>query len=151
VRYSLRYDQGFPLGGASLLPKVERFFAGGDTKLRGFELDRARTDDIQAESANGLSYAQHRPLGGSLRILQNLDLQIEILGAWFGGLFIDTGVVADALDGLSARSFRHGAGIAPLVVKLPIGDLSIAWAWPLDPRPGDSTSGRLHFNVGLMF
>jgi outer membrane protein assembly factor BamA len=151
VRYSLRYDQGFPLGGASLLPKVERFFAGGDTTLRGFELDRARTDDVQAESVPGLTIAQHRPLGGSLRILQNLDLQIEILGAWFGGLFIDSGVVADAFDGLSPQSFRHGAGIAPLVVKLPIGDLSIAWAWPLDPKSGDSASGRLHFNVGLMY
>ena len=39
LRYSVRYDQGFPLAGASLLPKVERFFAGGDTTLRGFELD----------------------------------------------------------------------------------------------------------------
>jgi outer membrane protein insertion porin family len=151
VRYSLRYDQGFPLGGAALLPKVERFFAGGDTTLRGFELDRARTDDVRAEPVPGLTIAQHRPLGGSLRILQNLDLQIEILGAWFGGVFIDSGVVADAFDGLSPQSFRHGAGIAPLVVKLPIGDLSIAWAWPLDPKSGDSASGRLHFNVGLMY
>ncbi len=151
LRHSLRYDQGFPLGGASLLPKVERFFAGGDTTVRGFELDRARTDDINAESFPGLPFTQRRPLGGALRVLQNLDLQFQILGPWFGAVFVDSGVVADGFDGLEARTFRHGAGVAPVVVKLPIGDLSIAWAWPLDPRPGDPTSGRLHFNVGLMF
>ena len=29
--------------------------------------------------------------------------------------------------------------------------LSFAWAWPLDPRPGDTRIGVLHVNVGLMF
>jgi len=60
-------------------------------------------------------------------------------------------VLVDGFDGLQVSTFRHGAGIAPVVIKLPIGDLSIAWGWPLDPEPGDSKSGRLHLNVGLMF
>ena len=70
-----------------------------------------------------------------------------------GHLYVhyDNGVVADSFVGLRASDFRHGAGIAPLVFKLPIGDISIAWGWPLDPRPGDSRIGRLHLNVGLMF
>ncbi|HEY0707075.1 MAG TPA: POTRA domain-containing protein, partial [Polyangia bacterium] len=151
LRHTFRYDQGFPLGGASLLPKVERFFAGGDTTLRGFALDSARTDVIRAEVAPGVAFVKDRPLGGSLRMLENLDLQFQIAGPWFASLFVDTGVVADAFDGLSASAFRHGAGIAPVVIRLPIGDLSVAWAWPLDPAPGDSAGGRVHFNVGLMF
>jgi outer membrane protein insertion porin family len=151
LRHTFRYDQGFPLAGASLLPKVERFFAGGDTTLRGFALDSARTDVIRAEVAPGVSFVKDRPLGGSLRILENVDLQFQVAGPWFASLFVDTGVVAEALNGLSASAFRHGAGIAPLVIRLPIGDLSIAWAWPLDPAPGDSVGGRIHFNVGLMF
>jgi outer membrane protein insertion porin family len=151
LRHSFRYDQGFPLRGASVLPKVERFFAGGDTTIRGFELDRARTDRVSGDIGPYATRSQYRPLGGSLRLLNNVDLQIQILGAWFGGVFIDTGVLADGWDGLKVSTFRHGAGIAPVVIKLPIGDLSIAWGWPLDPQPGDSRSGRLHFNVGLMF
>jgi outer membrane protein assembly factor BamA len=151
LRQSFRYDQGFPMAGASVLPKVERFFAGGDTTIRGFELDRARTDRVSGDIGPYTTRTQYRPLGGSLRLLNNLDLQIQILGAWFGGVFIDTGVLADGWDGLSVEAFRHGAGIAPVVIKLPIGDLSIAWGWPLDPQPGDSPGGRLHFNVGLMF
>ena len=44
LRHGFRYDQGFPFGGAALLPKVERYFAGGDTTIRGYQLDHARVE-----------------------------------------------------------------------------------------------------------
>ena len=47
LRADLRYDQGIPLGGAVLLPEVERFFAGGDSTVRGYEDDRLATEIIQ--------------------------------------------------------------------------------------------------------
>ena len=151
LRHSLRYDHGFPLGGASLLPKVERFFAGGDTTLRGFDLDRARIQEVRAELAPNTTFTQYGPVGGNLRVLQNVDLQLHITGPWYGGVFFDSGVVADSLDDIGPRDFRHGVGVAPFVFRLPIGDISISWAWPLDPQAGDSRIGKLHFNVGLMF
>ena len=46
LRGDLRYDQGIPLGGAVLLPEVERFFAGGDydrARLRGRPAARPRS------------------------------------------------------------------------------------------------------------
>ena len=46
LRHGFRFEQGFPLGGASLLPKVERYFAGGDTTIRGYQLDRARVEIV---------------------------------------------------------------------------------------------------------
>jgi outer membrane protein insertion porin family len=150
LRHSLRFDQGLPIG-APVLPKVERYFGGGDTTIRGFELDRARTEVIRSPLTPGVNSVQYRPVGGSLRILSNIDLQFPILRPWYGAVFLDTGVVADSFDGLGAARFRHGIGISPLLVKLPIGDISISWAWPLDPQPGDTPIGRLHFNVGLMF
>jgi outer membrane protein insertion porin family len=151
LRHSLRYDHGFPLAGAALLPKVERYFAGGDTTLRGYDLDRARTQEVRAELSTNNPFTQHAPVGGNLRILHNIDLQLQIAGPWYGGLFFDTGVVADSLDALDPRDFRHGVGVAPFMFRLPIGDISISWAWPLDPQAADSRIGRLHFNVGLMF
>ena len=54
---------------------------------------------------------------------------------------MDNGVVADSLDGLGASQFRHGVGVSPLLIKLPVGDLSFSWAWPLDPGPGDTKIG----------
>jgi outer membrane protein insertion porin family len=160
LRLGFRYDQGLPLGGASLLPKVERYFAGGDTTIRGFQLDRARVEIVQFPlipvdptnpRAGGVYAVEYRPLGGNLRILQNIDLQFPVIPPWYGSVFMDNGVVADSLYGLTASQFRHGVGVAPLVIRLPIGDVSLGWGWPLDPGPGDTRIGVLHVNVGLMF
>ena len=156
LRFGFRFDDGLPLAGASLLPKVERYFAGGDTTIRGYNLDRARTEIVEfpitpvagGQSFNGVEY---RPIGGNLRILQNIDLQFPISPPWYGSVFMDNGVVADSLQGLSASQFRHGVGISPLLLRLPIGDLSFAWAWPLDPQRGDTKIGVFHVNVGLLF
>jgi outer membrane protein insertion porin family len=150
LRHSVRYDQGLPIG-APLLPKVERYFAGGDTTIRGLELDRARTEAIHAPIIGGVDVATYRPVGGSLRILHNVDLQFPILPPWYGAVFLDSGVIADSIRSLGAAQFRHGAGVSPLLIKLPVGDISVSWGWPLDPQPGDSVTGRLHINVGLMF
>jgi outer membrane protein insertion porin family len=158
VKLGIRFDHGFPLGGASLLPKVERYFAGGDTTIRGFQLDRARTQvvayplvPLDPVTGGGLYRVEYHPLGGNMRILQNLDLQFPIAPPWYGSVFWDNGVVADSLDGLKASQFRHGVGISPLLIRLPIGDISLGWGWPLDPGPGDTKIGVFHINVGLMF
>jgi outer membrane protein assembly complex protein YaeT len=155
LRHGFRFEQGFPLGGASLLPKVERYFAGGDTTIRGFQLDRARVEVVRFLEPSLASADVYRidfqPLGGNLRILQNIDLLFPISPPWFGSLFLDNGVVADSLDGLSPSSFRHGLGVSPLLIRLPIGDVSLAWAVPLDPGPGDTRIGVFHVNVGLLF
>jgi outer membrane protein insertion porin family len=151
LRHTARYDQGFPLGGRSVIPKVERFFAGGDTTVRGYDLDRVRTQVVRPPPLQGFREAQYRPIGGSLRLLQSAELQVLLSGPLHAALFLDSGIVADSFVTLEPVGFRHGVGVAPIVMKLPIGDVSLAWAWPIDPQAGDSRIGRLHVNVGLMF
>jgi len=151
LRYSIRYDQGFPLGGAAVLPKVERFFAGGDTTIRGYQVDRALTETIAAPAvAPAAGYASYRPAGGNLRVLQNIDLQFPLSPPLYGALFLDSGVVGYSWDAIVASDFRHGVGVSPLVIRLPVGDVSLSFAIPLNRHPGDDT-WRTHFNVGLMF
>ena len=150
LRYSIRYDHGLPIGGPALLPKVERYFAGGDTTIRGYQLDHALTETISAPGVGGLNYVQYRPLGGNLRILQNIDLQFPISAPLYGSIFLDSGMLGYSLDDISASDFRHGVGFSPLLIKLPVGDLSLSFAIPLNRHPGDDT-WRTHFNVGLMF
>ena len=61
LRHGFRFEQGFPLGGASLLPKVERYFAGGDTTIRGYQLDRARVEIVSyPRSVAGRNDQPHR-------------------------------------------------------------------------------------------
>jgi outer membrane protein insertion porin family len=151
LRASARYDHGFVLGGRSVLPRVERFFLGGDTTVRGYELDMARREALVAEVGPGLVLPRYRPVGGSFRVISNLELQFHLAGLLYSTVFLDSGLLADSPIGSSARSFRHGAGFSPLVARFPVGDLSVSWAWPLDPQPGDTRTGRLHVNIGLMF
>jgi len=150
LRHSVRFEQGFPIG-TPLLPKAERFFAGGDTTIRGFELDRARVEVIRSPLSRGNDAVRFRPVGGSVRILHNVDLQFPIKPPWYGAVFLDSGLLVDSLLGFYAADFRHGIGVSPLQIRLPIGDISVSWAWPLDPQDGDARIGRLHVNVGLMF
>lgn len=150
LRYSIRYDQGIPLGGSAVLPKVERYYAGGDTTIRGYQLDWALTETVRVPATDGMSYVQYRPLGGNLRILQNIDLQFPISAPLYGSVFLDSGMVGYYPGNIRADDFRHGIGFSPLIIKLPVGDISLSFAIPLNRRPGDDT-WRTHFNVGLMF
>jgi len=150
LRYSIRYDQGVPLGGSAVLPKVERYYAGGDTTIRGYQLDWALTETVRAPATDGMSYVQYRPVGGNLRILQNIDLQFPISAPLYGSVFLDSGMVGYYPGNIRAPDFRHGIGFSPLIIKLPVGDISLSFAIPLNRHPGDDT-WRTHFNVGLMF
>ena len=60
IALSVRYDHGFPFGGDVALPKVERFYAGGDTTIRGFEQDRAWVERIDLPVA---------PVGGATQYI----------------------------------------------------------------------------------
>src|SRR4029078_7613747 len=118
-----------------------------------YQLHRARVEIGRSPDPSlggNIARIDFQPLGGNLRILQNIDLLFPISPPWYGSVFIDNGVVADSLDGLSARAFRHGAGISPLLIRLPIGDVSLAWAWALGPVSGGSEIRVVHERVGPM-
>ena len=80
VRGDLRYDQGFPLRGAALLPEVERFFAGGDATVRGYNDDRLATEVIQVgvPPLDNVQQIRILPAGGNIRVLGSLDAQLRI-------------------------------------------------------------------------
>ena len=147
LRHGFRFDQGFPLGGASLLPKVERYFAGGDTTIRGYQLDRARIEVVRypdpSLGGRRLDRVEYQPLGGNLRILQNIDLQFPISPPWYGSVFMDNGVVADSLDGLSAAAVpprrRHLAAADPAADRRRQPGLGLA----ARPRPRRHQDRRL--------
>ncbi|HJZ88191.1 MAG TPA: outer membrane protein assembly factor BamA [Polyangia bacterium] len=154
----VQYDHGVPLDGASLLPKTERFFAGGDTTVRGIEEDRLKTELIKVPLPplpfpDYYAY-QLIAVGGNIRILGKLELIYPLTHgriAVQNALFFDTGVITNSLDGLRLEDFRHSIGIAPIRVTTPVGFLSFEYAWPLDPRVGDDPTGRFHFNFGFGF
>jgi outer membrane protein insertion porin family len=159
IAFGVRYDHGIPLRGAELLPRVERFFAGGDTTLRGFEEDRAFAERIESPLGplDGPTMIRLVAQGGNIRLLTNLELQFPIwkesllLGLpLMGAIFLDNGLVTNSFDRFDIGAFRHGLGGALRIVTL-VGFLSIEYAFPLDPQVGDPKDGRFHVNFGFIF
>lgn len=154
-----RYDHGIPLGKAKVLPRVERFFAGGDTTIRGYEEDLAFAESIGGPlyPLPDVNLVALTPQGGNVRLLTNVELQFPIwresplLGLpLMGALFLDSGVIRNAFEAWRWGAVRQGAGGAVRIVTL-VGFLSLEYAFALRPRLGDSRDGRFHFNFGYVF
>ena len=168
----IRYDHGFPLGSSSLLPKVERFYSGGDTTIRGFEQDSMKTELIRLSPSplpGGGAWITV-PQGGNIRIIHNLELVFPIWRKSIifgmpinGALLLDSALLVDSFDGVRLREIRHSAGVAFLRLATPVGSLSFEYATPLNPHTGDihpgdkwkswpwNWPGRVHFNFGFVF
>ncbi|MCP4449024.1 MAG: BamA/TamA family outer membrane protein [Myxococcales bacterium] len=158
----LRYDHGVPLGGDSLLPQVERFFAGGDTTVRGYEEDHLAVEFIDNPLAPLGSVTQFRqfrvvPASGNIRLINNIDLQLEVWqDPWVEfpiatAIFLDSGMITNSLDGLDIDAPSFGVGLALLRWVSPVGSFSIEYAIPLNIKIGDNPRGRFHLNLGVLF
>jgi outer membrane protein assembly factor BamA len=153
----VRYDHGIPIGG-SLLPETERFFAGGDTTVRGYEEDHLATEIIETPvpPLGQVKRVRVLPAGGNIRFIHNLELQFRV---WellevpvASAIFLDSGVVTNSLEGIAFEQLRHSVGVALLRMVAPFGSLSLEYAVPLDPgEVGTNPRGRYHVNFGLLF
>ena len=146
LRGDFRYDQGIPLGGAALLPEVERFFAGGDTTVRGYEDDRLATEIVQVgvPPIAGLSQIRVIPSGGNIRTLASIDAQLRIWKIVAGAVFSDAGLITNQWASVTVDSIRPSVG-SGIRLLTPFGILAVEYAVPLRPHLGDDPRGRLHF------
>ena len=119
-----------PDGGSKVLvvqdlPASERFFAGGDTTVRGFALDRLGTD--QTISASGF------PTGGNGMIVLNAELRADVIGGIGAVGFLDAGNVFPRATDLDFSRLRVAAGVG-LRYQSPVGPIRIDLGFKLDRR-----------------
>lgn len=147
IRADARYDQGFPLGGAVLLPEVERYFAGGDSTVRGYEDDRLATEIIQVgvPPLGNVTQIRILPSGGNIRAMSSLDFQLRIYSGLSTGLFADAGLITNQWNTVSQDDIRPSTGISLMRFVSPFGTFAVDWAIPLRPQLGDDPRGRLHW------
>lgn len=117
---------GQPVDIAQELPASERFFAGGDTSVRGWALDQLGSSAVIDQ--NGVSN------GGNGLVIFNAELRFPIWRSKsFGGaVFIDTGNVFAKVSEIDLGDLRSGAGFG-LRWKSPVGPLRLDFAWKLRP------------------
>jgi len=145
LRGDFRYDEGFPLGGAVLLPDVERFFAGGDNTVRGYQDDRMATEIIRVgvPPLGGIEQIRVIPAGGNIRLLSSVDAQYRIYSIMAGAVFADAGMIQNRWAAVTQDDIRPSTGIG-LRFLSPFGIGAIEYAVPLHPHLGDDPRGRLH-------
>lgn len=128
------------------LPASERFFAGGDTSVRGFSLDRLGSADTI--SPTGF------PLGGNGLIVLNAELRVSLLRAVQAVGFLDAGNVYRRASELDLTDLRPAVGIGARI-QIPFAPIRFDWGFNLDRRellPGVFERGNVfHISLGQAF
>jgi len=128
------------------LPASERFFAGGDTTVRGFALDRLGTPETLdprgfPQGGNGLAvfnFEARAPYWKNLQLV------------WF----TDAGNVFKTASDISLDELRLSSGIG-FRYRSPIGPLRVDWGFKISTRllltGGRERSNVLHISLGQAF
>jgi outer membrane protein assembly factor BamA len=122
----------------------ERFFAGGDTSVRGFRRDRLGPREEVAGTLQG------SPLGGEGVFLFNQELRFPIYRFLQGIVFYDAGNVYNTLEDFDLSNLRHVAG-AGLRIATPIGPFRLEYGAILDREPTDESRGEFFISIGQAF
>ena len=128
------------------LPASERFFAGGDTTVRGFALDRL--GDESTISDTGF------PKGGNGVIVLNSELRVAVTKRVQGVGFVDAGNVVARASDIDLFDLRTAAGFG-IRIGTPVGPIRLDLGFKLDRR--ELSPGRLerrsiwHISLGQAF
>ena len=127
------------------LPASERFFAGGDTTIRGYALDSV--GERETISPQGF------PIGGNALVILNAELRTPVWRDVGAAFFIDGGNVFAHASDFNLGDLRGGVGFG-LRYRSPIGPIRLDLGFKLDRRV---VAGRLeprtaiHFSIGQAF
>lgn len=129
------------------LPASERFFAGGDTTVRGFTLDLLGTPEtIDPDDF---------PIGGHGLIVLNAEARIPLRGGLGAVAFVDGGNVWPTVTKIDVSQIRGAVGFG-LRYRSPVGPIRVDLGFKLDRRPLKKTGElerptALHISLGQAF
>ncbi len=137
-----------------LLPISERFFAGGDTTVRGFAFDRL---GIPIGQPGATIDAAGFPQGGNAVVVLNAELRAPVTRDLGIVGFLDAGNVYDRVSNLDLGRIRSGAGFG-VRYRSPVGPIRVDLGFKLDRQDLGSGPDRerepltaLHISIGQAF
>ena len=128
------------------IPISKRFFAGGDTTVRGFSLDRL--GDEKTISPQGF------PTGGNGVLILNSEMRVGVAGPLQAVGFMDAGNVVARASELRLLELRATAGFG-MRYQSPVGPIRLDVGFKLDRR--ELSPGRMerlsvwHISMGQAF
>jgi outer membrane protein insertion porin family len=117
------------------LPQSERFYAGGDTTIRGFALDQVGTRHIPAQPNDTLG-ADLLPIGGNGVVIFNAELRAPIAGGVGVVGFVDTGNVFSRASEIDLMELRTAVGTG-VRYKSPFGPFRFDLGFKINRQPGE--------------
>ncbi len=118
------------------LPQSERFYAGGDTTMRGFALDQLGVRHTPSRASDTID-ANGFPLGGNAEVLFNAELRIPLWKQVETHGFLDTGNVFRRAVDLDFAEFRSAVGFG-FLYKSPVGPLRFDMGFKVNRLPDES-------------
>jgi len=118
------------------LPASRRFYAGGDSSIRGWGFEALGPNDPKTNET----------VGGRYLAVGSLELERRIKGPWSAAVFTDFG---NAFDPDYEQEFAQSAGVGVRWAS-PIGQvrLDVAFALTKDDDNGGLPPARLHLVIG---
>jgi outer membrane protein insertion porin family len=141
LEFRLRAGIQDAYGDSTRVPIFERFYAGGERTIRGYD-----------ERAVGpVDSATNDPIGGESMLVGNIEYTIPVINFVKLAGFLDTGNVWSKMSDFASGGFKTGAGFG-LRVKTPIGPVNLDYGFPFDTVPGDTKkTGKFYFSVSRGF
>jgi outer membrane protein assembly complex protein YaeT len=128
------------------IPASERFYAGGDTTVRGFALDRLGTPETIDQDGF--------PRGGHGVIVLNAEVRVPVRGGLGAVAFIDGGNVFRTVDAVDLSELRGAVGFG-LRYRSPVGPIRVDLGIKLDrrvlPTGQQERPTALHISLGQAF
>jgi outer membrane protein insertion porin family len=117
------------------LPQSERFYAGGDTTIRGFALDRVGTHHVPALPSDTLD-ENLLPIGGNSVVIFNAELRAPVSTALGVVGFLDTGNVYKRVADIDLGEMRSAVG-GGVRYKSPFGPIRFDLGFKVGRQPGE--------------
>jgi len=126
------------IGSKKNYPLFERFFAGGQSSVRGY--GRRRLGPLNSDD---------EPLGGLSLIEGSVEVRRPVWRELGGALFIDFGQVSLKSFDIPVNDLQFSTGFG-LSYTTPVGPLRLDIGFPFNPPRGDR-AWQIHFSVGAAF
>ena len=117
------------------LPQSERFYAGGDTTIRGFFLDQVGTRHTPAQPNDTLG-PDLLPIGGNGLMIFNAELRAPIAAGVGVVGFVDTGNVFSHASEIDLMEMRTAVGTG-VRYKSPFGPFRFDIGFKIHRQPGE--------------
>jgi outer membrane protein assembly factor BamA len=117
------------------LPASERFFAGGDTTVRGFALDQLGVRHTPLQLGDTIDQDGFS-IGGNGLVIVNAEVRVPVFGGLSVVPFVDVGNVFARVADFDAAELRITPGLG-LRYKSPFGPLRFDLGFKINRQPGE--------------